>query len=108
MLDCLRPWGMGLRSRSCRNPLKVKNAILEASWNLAVQSRNCSVVNSTILEGCEISRGIFRPLCEVNPVRNFLMRKIPGAKPPPPLYLNWIAVLPVYAEFLIFCPGFAG
>ena len=28
VLDCLGPWGMELRSRSCRNPLKVKNAIL--------------------------------------------------------------------------------
>ena len=96
VLDCLEPWGMGLRSRSCRKPLKIKNAILEApgssqnnpgtSWNLAVQGRKCSVVNSTILEGCEISRGIYRPLCEINPVR-----KIPGAKnslretPPPPV-----------------------
>ena len=95
-LDCLGPWGMGLRTRSCR---KVKNAILEAPgnsqnnpgthWNLAVQRRNCPAENSTILEGCEISRGIFRPLCEINLVRNFLERKIPGAKPPPPpLYIN--------------------
>ena len=97
VLDCLEPWGMGLRSRSCRNPLKVKNVILEApgsspnnpagtSWNLAVQGKNCSIINSTILEGCEISRRIFRPLCEINPVRNFLVRKILGAKIPPPLY----------------------
>ena len=85
VLDSLGPWGMGLRSRSCRNPLKVKNAMLEAPgnsqnnpgtrWNLAVQSRNCSVVNSTILEWCEISPGIFRPLCEINPVRNFFVPK---------------------------------
>ena len=26
-------WGMGLRSRSCRNPLKMKNAHLEAPGN---------------------------------------------------------------------------
>ena len=93
-LDCLGPWGMGLRTRSCRNPLKVKNAILDAPgnlqnnpgthWNLAVQCRNCPAENSTMLEGCEISRGIFRPLCEINWVRNFVVRKIPGAKPPPP------------------------
>ena len=38
------------------------------------------------LEACEISRSIFRPLCEVNPVQNFLMQKIPGATPPPPLW----------------------
>ena len=87
-------WGMRLRSRSCRNPLKVKNATLEAPgnsqnnhgtrWNLAVQRRNCPVVNNTILEGCKISRGIFRPLCEINPVRNFLARKLPVAKSSPP------------------------
>ena len=53
-------------------------------WNLTVQRRNCVVVNNTILEGCEISRGIFRPLCEINSVRNFLMRKNPSAKSPPP------------------------
>ena len=35
---------------------------------------------------CEISRSMFRPLCEINPARNFLQRKIPGAKIPPPLY----------------------
>ena len=84
-------WGMGLRSRSCRNPLKMKNAHLEAlgnsqnnpgpHWNLAVQ---LPLVNSTILEGCEISRGIFRPLCEINSVRNFLVRKTPVRKSPPP------------------------
>ena len=92
-LDSLGPWGIGLRTRSCRKPLKVKNAILEAPgnsqnnpgthWNLAVQRRNCPAENSTILEGYEISRGIFRPLCEINLVRNFLMREIPGAKIPP-------------------------
>ena len=102
VLDCLEPWGMGLGSRSCRNPLKVKNAILEAPgnsqnnpgtrWNLAVQGRNCSVVNSTILEGCEISRGIFRPLCEIYPVQNLLVQKIPGANNPPPPPCN-IALL---------------
>ena len=31
VLDCLGPWGMGLRTRSCRNPLKVKNV---SSWKL--------------------------------------------------------------------------
>ena len=56
VLDCLESWGMGLRSRLCRNPLKVKNAIVEAPgnfqnnlcprWNLAVQARNCSVANN--------------------------------------------------------------
>ena len=35
---------------------------------------------------CEISRSIFRPLCEINPARKFLLRKIPGAKISPPLY----------------------
>ena len=94
-LDCLGPWGMGLRTRPCRNPLKVKNAILEAPgnsrnnpgtrWNLAVQRRNCPVVNSTILEGCEISRGIFRPPCEINPVRNFRAKNSLCEPPPPPV-----------------------
>ena len=69
----------------------MKNAHLEAlgnsqnnpgtHWNLAVQ---LPLVNSTILEGCEISRGIFRPLCEIKLVRNFLVRKKPSANPPPP------------------------
>ena len=34
VLDSLGPWGMGLRSRSCRLPLKVKKAVLEAPGNL--------------------------------------------------------------------------
>ena len=55
-------------------------------WNLAAQRRNCAVVNSTILEGCEISRRIFRVLCKINPVRNFLVPKIPGVKILRPLY----------------------
>ena len=69
----------------------MKNAQLEAlgnsqsnpgtGWNLAVQ---LPLANSTILEGCEISRGIFRPPCEINSVRNFLVRKNPCAKVPPP------------------------
>ena len=73
----------------------MKNAHLEAPgnsqnnpgtrWNLAVQCRNCPVVNNTILEGCEISCGIFRPLCEINARQNFLVRKNPSAKSPPPL-----------------------
>ena len=37
------------------------------------------------LEACEISRSIFRPLCEINLVRKFLVQKNPVA-PPPPLY----------------------
>ena len=69
----------------------MKNAHLEAlgnsqnnprtRWNLAVQ---LPLANSTILEGCEISRGIFRPLCEINSVRIFPVRKNPSAKIPPP------------------------
>ena len=76
---------------SCRNPLKMKNVQLEAlgnsqnnpgtRWNLAVQ---LALANSTILEGCEMSRGIVRPLCEINSLRNFLVRKNPCAKIPPP------------------------
>ena len=86
--DCLGPWGMGLRTRSCRNPLKVKNAILKAPgnsqnnpgthWNLAVQCRNCPADHSTILEGCEISRGIFRPLAKFSRAKNS------RCEPPPP------------------------
>ena len=53
-----------------------------------MQRRNCRVVNSTILilEGCEISHGILRPLCEINPVRNFSCEEFPVQPPPPLLY----------------------
>ena len=37
-----------------------------------------------ILNVCEISRSNFRPLCEINPLRKFLVRKIRGAKIPSP------------------------
>ena len=93
-LDCLGPWGMGLRSRSCRNPLKVKNAILEAPGNSQKKSWNPLQIGSAT-QGLPSSK-------QYNPgrVRNFLrdfqatVRNKPGAKfsrarnsqcePPPP------------------------
>ena len=98
-------WGMRLRSRSCRNPLKMKNAHLEAlgnsqnnpgtGWNSAVQ---LPLVNSTILEGCEISRGIFRPLYGINSVQNFLVRKNPSAKSLPPCSFWWALDLGIWTQ----------
>ena len=93
------PWtlGHGIENQVMQEPPESKECNLGTPgnsqnnpgthWNLAVQRRNCPAENSTILEGCEISRGIFRPLCEINPVRSFLVRKIPSAKiAPPSLY----------------------
>ena len=109
VLDCLEPWGMGLRSRSCRNPLKVKNAILEApgssqnnpgtSWNLAVQGS----ARQELLSSKQYNSGR---------VRNFLrdfqatVRNKPGAKfsraknsrseTPPPPYITCCSRLLYY------------
>ena len=71
----------------------MKNAHLEAlgnsqnnprtRWNLAVQ---LPLANSTIMEGCEISRRIFRPLCEIKSVQNFLCEKTLVRNPPPYMF----------------------
>ena len=57
-------------------------AWLGTDWLTVNLSSRCTA------EGNRISRSIFRPLCETNPVRNLLVRKIPGAKSPPPCILS--------------------
>ena len=96
-LDCLGPWGKVLRTmRSCRNPLKVKNAILQApgnlqnnaltSGNLAVQRTNCPVVNITRVRNFPRD---FLATVQNNPGAKFSRAKNSRCENPPPPLVGW-------------------